>query len=41
MNMISKAVEDVLDFLQKDFPDMDVIGISGKNDVFVFSVVCI
>jgi hydroxymethylglutaryl-CoA reductase (NADPH) len=29
MNMISKGVQNVLDFLQDDFPDMDVISISG------------
>ncbi|KAE8663749.1 3-hydroxy-3-methylglutaryl-coenzyme A reductase 2 [Hibiscus syriacus] len=28
MNMVSKGVQNVLDFLQTDFPDMDVIGIS-------------
>ncbi|KAH7519798.1 hypothetical protein FEM48_Zijuj08G0075400 [Ziziphus jujuba var. spinosa] len=26
MNMVSKGVQNVLDFLQEDFPDMDVIG---------------
>jgi len=30
MNMVSKGVQNVLDFLQRDFPDMDVIGISGE-----------
>ncbi|KAL8150002.1 3-hydroxy-3-methylglutaryl coenzyme A reductase 1-like [Apium graveolens] len=30
MNMVSKGVQNVLDFLQCDFPDMDVIGISGN-----------
>ncbi|KAI9165795.1 hypothetical protein LWI28_020605 [Acer negundo] len=30
MNMISKGVQNVLDFLQRDFPDMDVIGISAN-----------
>ncbi|KAK2992070.1 hypothetical protein RJ640_026588, partial [Escallonia rubra] len=30
MNMVSKGVQNVLDFLQADFPDMDVIGISGN-----------
>ncbi|GJR96976.1 3-hydroxy-3-methylglutaryl coenzyme A reductase [Tanacetum coccineum] len=30
MNMVSKGVQNVLDFLQIDFPDMDVIGISGN-----------
>lgn len=30
MNMTSKAVEQVLSFLQDEFPDMDVIGISGN-----------
>lgn len=29
MNMVSKGVQNVLDFLRCDFPDMDVIGISG------------
>lgn len=30
MNMVSKGVQNVLDFLQNDFPDMEVIGISGE-----------
>ncbi|XP_077254161.1 3-hydroxy-3-methylglutaryl-coenzyme A reductase 1-like [Tasmannia lanceolata] len=30
MNMVSKGVQNVLDFLQTDFPDMDVISISGN-----------
>lgn len=30
MNMVSKGVQNVLNFLQSDFPDMDVIGISGE-----------
>ncbi|XP_027359971.1 3-hydroxy-3-methylglutaryl-coenzyme A reductase 1-like [Abrus precatorius] len=30
MNMVSKGVQNVLSFLQSDFPDMDVIGISGN-----------
>nr|AAB69727.1 3-hydroxy-3-methylglutaryl coenzyme A reductase [Camptotheca acuminata] len=30
MNMVSKGVQNVLDFLQNDFSDMDVIGISGN-----------
>ncbi|XP_031094881.1 3-hydroxy-3-methylglutaryl-coenzyme A reductase-like [Ipomoea triloba] len=30
MNMVSKGVQNVLDFLLTDFPDMDVIGISGN-----------
>lgn len=30
MNMVSKGVQNVLDFLVNDFPDMDVIGISGE-----------
>lgn len=34
MNMVSKGVQNVLEFLQSDFPDMDVIGISGE---FLFS----
>lgn len=29
--MVSKGVQNVLDFLQIDFPDMDVIGISGES----------
>jgi len=37
MNMVSKGVQNVLDFLQTDFPDMEVIGISGKHDIlYVF-----
>ncbi|XP_039037924.1 3-hydroxy-3-methylglutaryl-coenzyme A reductase 1-like [Hibiscus syriacus] len=31
MNMVSKGVQNVLDFLQTDFPDMDVLGISGEK----------
>ncbi|XP_008796235.1 3-hydroxy-3-methylglutaryl-coenzyme A reductase 3-like [Phoenix dactylifera] len=30
MNMVSKGVQNVLDYLQGDFPDMDVISISGN-----------
>ncbi|KAF8011225.1 hypothetical protein BT93_J1742 [Corymbia citriodora subsp. variegata] len=30
MNMVSKGVQNVLEFLQQDFPDMDVIAISGN-----------
>ncbi|KAK4804212.1 hypothetical protein SAY86_004029 [Trapa natans] len=30
MNMVSKGVQNVLDFLHKDFPDMEVMGISGN-----------
>ncbi|KAK9269904.1 hypothetical protein L1049_025477 [Liquidambar formosana] len=30
MNMVSKGVQNVLAFLQNDFPDMDIIGISGN-----------
>ncbi|CAM8923930.1 unnamed protein product [Rhodiola kirilowii] len=30
MNMVSKGVQNVLDYLQEDFFDMDVIGISGN-----------
>ncbi|CAL9027419.1 unnamed protein product [Prunus brigantina] len=30
MNMISKGVQYVLEYLQNDFPDMEVIGISGN-----------
>ncbi|KAL5658577.1 hypothetical protein ACJX0J_031740, partial [Zea mays] len=30
MNMVSKGVQNVLDYLQADFPDMDVISISGN-----------
>ncbi|KAL8521176.1 hypothetical protein ACS0TY_011647 [Phlomoides rotata] len=30
MNMVSKGVQNVMDFLTKEFPDMDVIGISGN-----------
>ncbi|XP_076933955.1 3-hydroxy-3-methylglutaryl coenzyme A reductase 2-B-like [Bidens hawaiensis] len=30
MNMVSKGVQNVLDFLHNDFPDMDVMGISGN-----------
>ncbi|XP_044488315.1 3-hydroxy-3-methylglutaryl-coenzyme A reductase 1-like [Mangifera indica] len=30
MNMVSKGVQNVLEFLQDKFPDMDIIGISGN-----------
>nr|AMN10096.1 3-hydroxy-3-methyl glutaryl coenzyme A reductase [Chamaemelum nobile] len=30
MNMVSKGVQNVLDFLHSDFPDMEVMGISGN-----------
>lgn len=30
MNMVSKGVQNVLDFLQTEFPDMDVISVSGN-----------
>ncbi|XP_010932149.3 LOW QUALITY PROTEIN: 3-hydroxy-3-methylglutaryl-coenzyme A reductase 3 [Elaeis guineensis] len=30
MNMVSKGVQNVLDYLQGDFPDMDMISISGN-----------
>lgn len=29
MNMVSKGVQNVLDYLQADFPDIDIISISG------------
>jgi hydroxymethylglutaryl-CoA reductase (NADPH) len=29
MNMVSKGVENVLGYLQTDFPDMDIISLSG------------
>lgn len=38
--MVSKGVQNVLDFLQSDFPDIDIIGISSKvsvNPVLDFS----
>ncbi|KAJ6724235.1 3-HYDROXY-3-METHYLGLUTARYL COENZYME A REDUCTASE [Salix viminalis] len=30
MNMVSKGVQNVLDYFQTDFPDMEIIGISGN-----------
>ncbi|KAI3736267.1 hypothetical protein L6452_15806 [Arctium lappa] len=30
MNMVSKGVQNVLEYLRADFPDMDLIGISGN-----------
>ncbi|KAH7574761.1 hypothetical protein ACOSP7_005987 [Xanthoceras sorbifolium] len=30
MNMVSKGVQNVMDYLQDEFPDMDVVGISGN-----------
>ncbi|GKD11993.1 3-hydroxy-3-methylglutaryl-coenzyme A reductase 1-like protein, partial [Tanacetum coccineum] len=38
MNMVSKGVQNVLDFLQIDFPDMDVIGISGRVCIVVVHI---
>jgi hydroxymethylglutaryl-CoA reductase (NADPH) len=35
MNMVSKGVQNVLDYVQTDFPDMDIIGISGKPSVLL------
>ena len=46
MNMVSKGVQNVLDYLQADFPDMDVINISGSpcykflNSVCEFDLLC-
>lgn len=37
MNMVSKGVQNVLDFLQNDFPDMDIIGISGNFNKYYFT----
>lgn len=34
MNMVSKGVQNVLDFIKSKFPDMDVIGISGYSSFF-------
>jgi hydroxymethylglutaryl-CoA reductase (NADPH) len=36
MNMVSKGVQNVLDYLQDDFPDMDVISISGFPQIITF-----
>ncbi|XP_010515116.1 PREDICTED: 3-hydroxy-3-methylglutaryl-coenzyme A reductase 2-like [Camelina sativa] len=30
MNMVSKGVQNVLDFIKTEFPDMDVVGITGN-----------
>lgn len=30
MNMVSKGVQNVLEYLQVEFPDMEVVGISGE-----------
>jgi len=37
MNMVSKCVQNVLDYLQDDFPDMDVISISGLSHIIIYS----
>jgi hydroxymethylglutaryl-CoA reductase (NADPH) len=37
MNMVSKGVQNVLDYLQDDFPDMDVISISGLCHIIINS----
>jgi len=34
MNMVSKGVQNVLDLLQNEFPDMDVISVSGESMQF-------
>ncbi|CAL5384386.1 unnamed protein product [Camellia sinensis] len=39
MNVVSKGVQNVLDFLQNDFPDMDVIGISGRGKSVVYEAI--
>ncbi|GJM86628.1 hypothetical protein PR202_ga02505 [Eleusine coracana subsp. coracana] len=31
MNMVSKGVENVLDYLRNDFPDMDLVSLSGQD----------
>jgi hydroxymethylglutaryl-CoA reductase len=31
MNMVSKGVQSVLDYLQNEFPDMETLSISGKE----------
>ena len=36
MNMVSKGVQNVLDYLQADFPDIDIISISGQFFLFHF-----
>lgn len=36
MNMVSKGVQNVLDYLQNGYPDMDVIGISGIPPALLF-----
>jgi hydroxymethylglutaryl-CoA reductase (NADPH) len=36
MNMVSKGVENVLGYLLNNFPDMDVISISGFNSFFFY-----
>lgn len=36
MNMVSKGVQNVLDYLQTDYPDMDVMGISGIQIFFQY-----
>ena len=48
MNMVSKGVQNVLDYLQPDFPDMEIIGISGKPSMLLnfrfwihYQVMCI
>ncbi|KAJ1256867.1 hypothetical protein BS78_K281300 [Paspalum vaginatum] len=33
MNMASKGVQNMLDYLRDDFPDMEVIGISGMHGI--------
>jgi hydroxymethylglutaryl-CoA reductase (NADPH) len=36
MNMVSKGVENVLGYLQNDFPDMDLISLSGSILTFCY-----
>lgn len=36
MNMVSKGVENVLRYLKSDYPDMDIIGISGTFDCLCY-----
>lgn len=41
MNMVSKGVQNVLDFLQTDYPDMEIMSISGSFPLFSINHACV
>ena len=39
MDMVTKGVHNVIEFLSDDSPDMDVIGISGEFLLYVIGLI--